>query len=170
MDLFNKCFRYTDAKDAMKTGNYPFFIAMTSSHGPISDYRGRKLIMCGSNNYLGLTTHPEVRAAARNAIDRFGSSCTERDQRRDRAQVGQAGQRVRPGRATDRLDPERVPGFNESRSSRLISLRRPSGSAAASDAGPEARGKGRVRFKSIQPIAQKFGRCQAWISLSWARI
>jgi 8-amino-7-oxononanoate synthase len=42
----------------------------------VVEYRGRKLIMCGSNNYLGLTTHPDVRKAAMEAVERFGTSCT----------------------------------------------------------------------------------------------
>ena len=39
-------------------------------------YEGRRIIMCGSNNYLGLTTHPKVRQAAKDAIDLYGTSCT----------------------------------------------------------------------------------------------
>jgi 8-amino-7-oxononanoate synthase len=42
----------------------------------MADYHGHKLIMCGSNNYLGLTTHPKVRAAAEEAIRKYGTSCT----------------------------------------------------------------------------------------------
>ncbi len=76
MDVFSKCVHFTDAKDAIKTGYYPFFIPMSSNEGSVSDYRGHRLIMCGSNNYLGLTTHPAVRQAAREAIDRYGTSCT----------------------------------------------------------------------------------------------
>jgi 8-amino-7-oxononanoate synthase len=76
MDLFEKCFGYTEAKEAMKTGIYPFFIPMTENEGSETVFQGRRLIMCGSNNYLGLTTHPKVREAAKAAIDRFGTSCT----------------------------------------------------------------------------------------------
>jgi 8-amino-7-oxononanoate synthase len=42
----------------------------------VAEYQGRKLLMCGSNNYLGLTTHPKVREAAIQAVRRFGTSCT----------------------------------------------------------------------------------------------
>ena len=76
MDIFDKCYDYTAVKDAEKSGFYPYFIPLTSNGGSEAYYRGHKLIMCGSNNYLGLTTHPEVRQAAKEAIDRFGTSCT----------------------------------------------------------------------------------------------
>jgi 8-amino-7-oxononanoate synthase len=76
MDIFDKCFNYNDAKEAIKAGYYPYFIPMSGSDGTVAEYRGRKLIMCGSNNYLGLTTHPDVRKAAKDAIDSFGTSCT----------------------------------------------------------------------------------------------
>jgi 8-amino-7-oxononanoate synthase len=44
--------------------------------GSVENYRGRRLIMCGSNNYLGLTTDPRVRQAAIDAIHTYGTSCT----------------------------------------------------------------------------------------------
>lgn len=76
MDLFEKCRNYTAAKDAMATGIYPYFIALNENEGTEVIYQGKRLIMCGSNNYLGLTTHPKVREAAIEAIKRFGTSCT----------------------------------------------------------------------------------------------
>jgi 8-amino-7-oxononanoate synthase len=76
MDIFEKCFGYTEAKEAMEAGFYPYFIPMTENEGTEAEYKGHRLIMCGSNNYLGLTTHPKVRQAAVEAIDRFGTSCT----------------------------------------------------------------------------------------------
>lgn len=76
MDIFEKCYSYTVAKDAIKAGFYPYFIPLTGNEGNIADYHGHKLIMCGSNNYLGLTTHPKVRQAAIDAIHQFGTSCT----------------------------------------------------------------------------------------------
>jgi 8-amino-7-oxononanoate synthase len=76
MDIFEKCRDYTTAKDAQEAGLYPYFIPLAESEGTVAEYQGQKLIMCGSNNYLGLTTHPKVKKAARDAIDRFGSSCT----------------------------------------------------------------------------------------------
>ena len=76
MDIFTKCKNYSTVRDAQALGLYPYFIPLTESEGTVAEYKGKKLIMCGSNNYLGLTTHPEVQEAAREAISRFGSSCT----------------------------------------------------------------------------------------------
>jgi len=60
----------------MAIGIYPYFIAMSENEGTEAVFKGKRLIMCGSNNYLGLTTHPKVRQAAKDAIDRYGTSCT----------------------------------------------------------------------------------------------
>jgi 8-amino-7-oxononanoate synthase len=76
MDLFKKCLSFTAAREAMAGGYYPYFIPMTENEGTEAIYQGRRVIMCGSNNYLGLTTHPKVRQAAIDAITRFGTSCT----------------------------------------------------------------------------------------------
>jgi len=76
MDIFSKCENYSAARDAQASGLYPYFIPLTESEGTVAEYKGKSLIMCGSNNYLGLTTHPEVQEAAREAISRFGTSCT----------------------------------------------------------------------------------------------
>jgi len=76
MDLFEKCRNYTQAREAMKSGFYPYFIPLDENEGTEVEYQGKRLIMCGSNNYLGLTTHAKVKEAAQNAIARFGTSCT----------------------------------------------------------------------------------------------
>ena len=76
MDLFEKCRNFTAAKEAIERGVYPYFIPLNENEGTEVVYQGRRLIMCGSNNYLGLTTHPKVREAAIEAINRFGTSCT----------------------------------------------------------------------------------------------
>lgn len=76
MDLFEKCRSYTTAKEAMKNGSYPYFIPLNENEGTEVVFQGNRLIMCGSNNYLGLTTHPKVREAAIEAIKRYGTSCT----------------------------------------------------------------------------------------------
>lgn len=76
MDIFNKCRDYRDAKDAMEKGIYPYFLPLAENEGTEVVFEGRRIIMCGSNNYLGLTTHPKVKQAAINAIERFGTSCT----------------------------------------------------------------------------------------------
>jgi len=76
MDLFEKCYDFTEAKQAMEAGIYPYFIPLTENEGTEAVFRGHRLIMCGSNNYLGLTTDPRVRQAAIEAIQRYGTSCT----------------------------------------------------------------------------------------------
>ncbi len=76
MDIFEKCFQYTEVKNAIKGGYYPYFIPLTENEGTEVTFKGHRLIMCGSNNYLGLTTHPKVREAAIDAVKRYGTSCT----------------------------------------------------------------------------------------------
>ena len=76
MDIFEKCFNYTYAKQYIAMGYYPYFIAMQGNEGNEAIFQGRRLIMCGSNNYLGLTTHPKVREAAIEAVRQYGTSCT----------------------------------------------------------------------------------------------
>jgi 8-amino-7-oxononanoate synthase len=75
-DIFEKCGGFTEAKEAIAAGIYPYFIPLTENEGSEAVFRGHRLIMCGSNNYLGLTTHPKVRQAAIEAIERYGTSCT----------------------------------------------------------------------------------------------
>ena len=75
-DIFEKALKYTTVKEVKATGYYPYFIALDGHEGTEAVYRGRRLLMFGSNNYLGLTTHPQVREAAINAIKTYGTSCT----------------------------------------------------------------------------------------------
>ncbi len=88
-DLFEKCRGFlTDPRvaesmgypaspgRAKELGVYPFFIPLDETEGTEVAIQGRRLVMLGSNNYLGLTTHPEVREAAVQAIRKFGTSCT----------------------------------------------------------------------------------------------
>jgi 8-amino-7-oxononanoate synthase len=67
---------FTQAKELRSIGLYPYFIPLTDSEGPVAWVGDHRLIMVGSNNYLGLTMHPKVREAAREAIRRYGTSCT----------------------------------------------------------------------------------------------
>ena len=76
MDIFEKCRNYTQAREAIESGSYPYFIPLDENEGTEVEYKGQRLIMCGSNNYLGLTTHPKVKEAAQAAISRYGTSCT----------------------------------------------------------------------------------------------
>ena len=76
MDIFEKCFQYSTVKDAKATGIYPYFIPFDENEGTEVIIDDRRVIMCGSNNYLGLTMHPKVREVAQEAIQRYGTSCT----------------------------------------------------------------------------------------------
>jgi 8-amino-7-oxononanoate synthase len=75
-DLFEKCFAYTDADDLKATGFYPYFLPLEDTEGTEVVIEGHRLLMLGSNNYLGLTTHPLVRQAAIDAVSEYGTSCT----------------------------------------------------------------------------------------------
>ena len=75
-DLFDKCRRFTEAKALMQAGTYPYFQPLDDSEGTVVTLRGKQVVMIGSNNYLGLSTHPKVRQAAQDALQRFGTSCT----------------------------------------------------------------------------------------------
>ncbi|NTV89612.1 MAG: aminotransferase class I/II-fold pyridoxal phosphate-dependent enzyme [Clostridiales bacterium] len=76
MDIFEKCFNYTDAKEAIAAGIYPYFHALETGQDTEVVIEGRKTVMIGSNNYLGLTSHPKVKAAAIKAVEEFGSGCS----------------------------------------------------------------------------------------------
>jgi 8-amino-7-oxononanoate synthase len=76
MDLFEKCYQFTDARTVQELGIYPFFVPLRQSEGSEAYVGDHRIIMCGANNYLGLTTHPRVRQAAIDAIHEFGTSCT----------------------------------------------------------------------------------------------
>ena len=75
-DILEKCQRFMAADNARKMGIYPFFRPLDLNDGPEAVINDRRVVMFGSNNYLGLTTHPRVREAAKAAIDRFGTSMT----------------------------------------------------------------------------------------------
>ncbi len=75
-DIFSKAFSFTEAKEAMEAGYYPYFLPLEENEGTEVEYQGHRLIMCGSNNYLGLTTHPKVKEAAIEAIRKYGTSNT----------------------------------------------------------------------------------------------
>lgn len=75
-DVFEKCYQFSAADNARKMGIYPFFRPLDLNDGPEAVIDGKRVVMFGSNNYLGLTTHPKVREAAKSAIDRFGTSMT----------------------------------------------------------------------------------------------
>jgi 8-amino-7-oxononanoate synthase len=76
MDIFEKCRKFTQAAQARAAGYYPYFTPIESQQDTEVIINGRKVIMIGSNNYLGLTTHPKVKEAAAQALRKYGTSCT----------------------------------------------------------------------------------------------
>ncbi len=76
MDLFEKCFSFTTVEEVKAAGIYPYFHALESRQDTEVIMEGKRRIMLGSNNYLGLTTHPEVIEAGLRALQQFGSGCS----------------------------------------------------------------------------------------------
>ena len=75
-DIFERIGHFQLADQARAAGLYPFFQAVEVNDGPEAIVDGTRVIMLGSNNYLGLTRHPEVLKAAHDALDRYGPSMT----------------------------------------------------------------------------------------------
>jgi len=76
VDIFEKCGRFTAAQEMIDRGLYPYFQPIESSEDTEVVIRGERKIMVGSNNYLGLTHHPEVLERAKEALYRYGTGCT----------------------------------------------------------------------------------------------
>lgn len=74
-DIFEKCIKFTRARELMSHGIYPYFRVIESAQDPEVIMNGRRMIMVGSNNYLGLTNHPKVKEAAIEAVKKYGSGC-----------------------------------------------------------------------------------------------
>jgi 8-amino-7-oxononanoate synthase len=75
MNLLDKCYNFKDAKRAIAMGYYPYFREISSEQGTEVICDGKKMLMMGSNSYLGLTTHPKVKEASIEAIKKYGSGC-----------------------------------------------------------------------------------------------
>ncbi len=73
MDLFDKCYSFTRAEEVKQVGLYPYFHPICETEGPVVFMNNRRMVMAGSNNYLGLTTDPRVKDAAIKAIEKYGS-------------------------------------------------------------------------------------------------
>ena len=76
MDLFQKCYDFTRADEIKAMGMYPYFRAIEENEGPVVQIEGRKVVMAGSNNYLGLTADPRVKEAAAKALEKYGTGCS----------------------------------------------------------------------------------------------
>ena len=76
MDIFQKCRDSSSRTVEMRAaGVYPYYRTLSSAQDPLVIHEGRELVMLGSNNYLGLTNHPEVKQAAATALARYGTGC-----------------------------------------------------------------------------------------------
>ena len=76
MDIFEKCFNYTTSREIKEKGIYPYFHALQSRQDVEVVMEGKRRIMLGSNNYLGLTTNLEIVEAGIKAFEQFGSGCS----------------------------------------------------------------------------------------------
>ena len=75
MDILQKCFDYSLARELRNENLYPYFRRISSPQEPVVTIEGEKVIMLGSNNYLGLTNHPEVKRASSEAVLKYGTGC-----------------------------------------------------------------------------------------------
>ena len=73
--VFDKCYRFEEAERIRQAGVYSFFRVVDSAQDPEVVIAGRRMIMLGSNNYLGLTNDPRIKEAAIEAIRKYGSGC-----------------------------------------------------------------------------------------------
>lgn len=73
--LQKKLSQYTAPQEAKAKGIYPYFTPISSEQNTEVLVNGRKVLMFGSNSYLGLTNHPKIKEAAKAAIDKYGSGC-----------------------------------------------------------------------------------------------
>jgi 8-amino-7-oxononanoate synthase len=76
LDIFKKCYEFTRADEIKSLGVYPYFRPIEANEGPVVQIEGKRIIMAGSNNYLGLTGHPLVKEAAIKAIEKYGTGCS----------------------------------------------------------------------------------------------
>jgi 8-amino-7-oxononanoate synthase len=73
--LFDKCRTYTVPDDLRAAGLFTFFRTIESGQDPVVMMGGREMVMLGSNNYLGLTSHPKIKERAIAAIRKYGAGC-----------------------------------------------------------------------------------------------
>lgn len=76
LDLFKKCLEFTRADEIKQLNLYPYFRPIQENEGPVVQMEGRKVVMAGSNNYLGLTAHPKVKEATVKAVEKYGTGCS----------------------------------------------------------------------------------------------
>ena len=77
--FYKKCdkyLRFGEATLIKKTGVYPYFHKISGEQNPVVQMDDNEVIMLGSNNYLGMASHPKVKEAAKRAIDEYGVGST----------------------------------------------------------------------------------------------
>lgn len=70
------CARYTMAKESREKKTYPYYRAIESEQSTVVKYKGKDVLMFGSNSYLGLANDPRLKEAAKAAIEKYGTSCS----------------------------------------------------------------------------------------------
>jgi 8-amino-7-oxononanoate synthase len=75
VDIFDKCEEYTLPRELRKENLYAYYRTISSGQSPEVTIDGQKVVMLGSNNYLGLTENEEVKAAAAQALAKYGTGC-----------------------------------------------------------------------------------------------
>ena len=76
MDIFTKCYQHSFVDELRERDLFPYFRELQSRQDTEVIMEGKRRIMLGSNNYLGLTTNPEIIAAAHKALDEYGTGCS----------------------------------------------------------------------------------------------
>jgi 8-amino-7-oxononanoate synthase len=73
--MFDKCRKYTVPDEIKAAGVWNYFRMLESGQDPVVTIGGRDLVMLGSNNYLGLTSHPKVKERSIAAVKKYGAGC-----------------------------------------------------------------------------------------------
>src|SRR5512137_1556244 len=76
LPLKAKAIRFHESRMVKSLGIYPYFREISSAQDTVVTIEGRQVLMFGSNSYLGLTNHPEIKKASIQAIERYGTGCS----------------------------------------------------------------------------------------------
>jgi len=75
MGIFEKCFKFTKHRELMEIGYYPYFRMIESAQDTEVLVSNKKMLMLGSNSYMGLTNHPKIKESVIKAVKKYGSGC-----------------------------------------------------------------------------------------------